>query len=202
MLLQASASGFLRTASCCVAGGWNSAMQRLGASFSTALAKEGDYSLVMAQAAELSVETASPPLPAGEGGITFGVPLETFKRKAIVLSVSRVAGQQGVGNTIDNTAAPAWKIEFEARGKWQNPLQGWNSTADPLENVGRSSLFFFTKEEAVAFAEKAGWEVEVSEPNRRRRDRQRRFNSYGDNFTVKRKGMPDLSHLALQAKKK
>lgn len=43
--------------------------------------KEGDYSLVMAQAAQLATECASAPLPPGEGGVTFGVPLETFKRK-------------------------------------------------------------------------------------------------------------------------
>lgn len=101
-------------------------------------------------------------------------------------SLARVAGQQGVGNTLENAAAPAWRIEFEARAKWQNPLQGWNSTADPLENVGRSSLFFFTKEQAVAYAQKAGWEVEVVEPQVRRKDRQKRFNSYGDNYTSER----------------
>jgi NADH dehydrogenase (ubiquinone) Fe-S protein 4 len=104
------------------------------------------------------------------------------------MSASRVAGQQGTGNTLENKSAPAWRIEFETRAKWQNPLQGWNSTADPLENVGRSSLFFFTKEQAVAYAEKAGWEVEVVEPNLRRKDRQKRYNSYGDNYTGGRAG--------------
>lgn len=38
---------------------------------------------------------------------------------------------------------------------------GWTSTADPLENVGRSSLLFHTKEEAVAFCRKHGWEAQV-----------------------------------------
>lgn len=103
--------------------------------------------------------------------------------QAIILSPCRVAGQQGIGSTIENQSAPAWRIEFETMGKWQNPLQGWNSTADPLENVGRTQLYFYTKEQAVAYAQKAGWEVEVVEPNVRRKDRQRRFNGYGDNFT-------------------
>lgn len=40
-----------------------------------------DYSLVLSKAMELSAETVAAPLPPGEGGITFGVPLETFKRK-------------------------------------------------------------------------------------------------------------------------
>lgn len=28
---------------------------------------------------------------------------------------------------------------------------GWTSTADPLENVARASLFFYTKEQAMDF---------------------------------------------------
>jgi hypothetical protein len=38
---------------------------------------------------------------------------------------------------------------------------GWTSTADALENVGRASLLFHTKEEAVAFCRKHGWEPQV-----------------------------------------
>ena len=59
---------------------------------------------------------------------------------------------------------------------------GWTSSADPLENVGRASLFFYTKEEAMAFCTKHGWEYEVDEPRQRRNDRQKRFNSYGDKY--------------------
>jgi hypothetical protein len=46
-----------------------------------------DYSLVMKQAMEVSTESASPPLPPGEAGITFGVPFETFKRKVFLCAV-------------------------------------------------------------------------------------------------------------------
>jgi hypothetical protein len=46
---------------------------------------------------------------------------------------------------------PAWKIEHENKGKWINPLIGWTSTADPLENVGRQ-LYFASKADAIAFA--------------------------------------------------
>lgn len=31
--------------------------------------------------------------------------------------------------------------------RWQNPLIGWTSTADPLEHMARASLNFNTKEE-------------------------------------------------------
>lgn len=47
--------------------------------------------------------------------------------------------------------------------RWINPLMGWTSTSDPLENVGRSTLLFHTKEEAVAFCNKHGWEAVVRE---------------------------------------
>lgn len=73
---------------------------------------------------------------------------------------------------------------------------GWTSTADPLENVGRSLLTNFnTAEEAAAFAERQGWEYTIEHPNQRRTTRQRRYAGYGDNFSTKRKGVPDLSSL-------
>lgn len=59
---------------------------------------------------------------------------------------------------------------------------GWTSTADPLENVARASLLFYTKEEAIAFCQKHGWDAVVEEPKPRRADRQKRFAGYGDNF--------------------
>ena len=46
---------------------------------------------------------------------------------------------------------PAWKIQHENRGKWVNPLIGWTSTADPLDNVGRQ-LYFPSKDAAIAYA--------------------------------------------------
>ena len=59
---------------------------------------------------------------------------------------------------------------------------GWTSTADPLENMARANMFFYTKEEAIAFCTKNAWEYEVDEPKQRRNDRQKRFNAYGDNY--------------------
>jgi hypothetical protein len=67
--------------------------------------------------------------------------------------------------------------------RWINPLMGWTSSADPMENVTRSSMAFNTKEDAIAFAAKHGWEVaSVEEPNVRRLDRQKRYQNYGDKF--------------------
>lgn len=152
-----------------------------------------DYSLVLRNAQkELASHVAT---PEKEIGLCAGVPLETFKRKARIYSPARTAGQQGLGNTFANNKGRPWRIVFDTQEKWINPMMGWTSTSDPLENVGRASLLFHTKEEAIMFCQKHGWEAQVVEPEQRRTVRQKRFNGYGDNFSIKRAGLPDLSFL-------
>lgn len=41
---------------------------------------------------------------------------------------------------------------------------GWTSTGDPYANVGDSALSFDSKEAAVAFAERHGWDYTVWSP--------------------------------------
>lgn len=94
---------------------------------------------------------------------------------------ARSACQQGLQRT-GFGAAPSWRIDFDTQHKWTNPLMGWTSTADSMENVSRSSLQFFTKEEAMAFCHKHGWEFVVEEPNVKRAHRTKRYAGYGDNF--------------------
>ena len=78
-----------------------------------------------------------------------GVPEEHIKtRKARIFVPARNNMQSGVNNT------KKWKMEFDARERWENPLVGWVSTADPLSNL---VLTFSTKEDAIAFAETNGW---------------------------------------------
>eukprot|EP00887_Chlorella_sp_A99_P003626 scaffold7.g3626.t1 len=107
-----------------------------------------------------------------------GVPRMQPGRKVIIYTPARTAGQQGISQTAAG-GGPAWKVQFENQAKWINPLMGWTSTADALEN-----------EAAIAFAEKNGWSFEVEEPHLRSRARPRRYLGYGDNFSVKRKGLP------------
>ena len=47
-----------------------------------------------------------------------------------------------LGNVEGNSM---WRIEFETESKWENPLMGWSSTADSLENVGRMTMAFDSK---------------------------------------------------------
>eukprot|EP00199_Chlamydomonas_sp_CCMP681_P006151 CAMPEP_0119103132 /NCGR_PEP_ID=MMETSP1180-20130426/1665_1 /TAXON_ID=3052 ORGANISM="Chlamydomonas cf sp, Strain CCMP681" /NCGR_SAMPLE_ID=MMETSP1180 /ASSEMBLY_ACC=CAM_ASM_000741 /LENGTH=211 /DNA_ID=CAMNT_0007087575 /DNA_START=17 /DNA_END=652 /DNA_ORIENTATION=+ len=154
-----------------------------------------DYSMVMKKAAEIGAASVIKPNDK-EVGLVTGIPLDTFQRKARIYTLSRSASQQGLSKTIHNSsAAPGWRIAFETTAKWENPLMGWTSTADPLENVARTSLFFYNKEEAMAFCKKHGWEFTVDEPAPRSSKRQKRFLAYGDNYSIKRAGLPDLSHL-------
>uniref|UniRef100_A0A7S0VGQ2 NADH dehydrogenase [ubiquinone] iron-sulfur protein 4, mitochondrial n=1 Tax=Polytomella parva TaxID=51329 RepID=A0A7S0VGQ2_9CHLO len=152
-----------------------------------------DFSLAMKKADEIY---SGKTVKAGDIGFSAGVPLETYNRKVRIFCPAKAASQSGLGRTLHpSSKAPQWKIVFENLSKWENPLMGWTSTADPLENVGRSTLLFYTKEEAAAFCAKHGWEYVVDEPNPRNHIRQKRYLGYGDNYSIKRKGVPDLAHL-------
>jgi NADH dehydrogenase (ubiquinone) Fe-S protein 4 len=49
--------------------------------------------------------------------------------------------------------------------RWENPLMGWQSSGDVMQGT---HLKFRTKEEAVMFAEKQGYEYYVQEPQERK----------------------------------
>ena len=85
-----------------------------------------------------------------------------------------------------------WKVEFEQQAKWANPLMGWTSTADPLDNVARAGMVFQTKEAALAYCAKYGIEAEVRLPNLPKKVRGRRFAQYADNFSMERGGQPAI----------
>lgn len=70
-----------------------------------------------------------------------------------------------------------WKLEFDVRERWENPLIGWASSGDPLSNM---QLNFKSKESAIAFAQKNGWEFVVEEPQP---VWQYKHKSYGYNFS-------------------
>ncbi|KAK2080827.1 hypothetical protein QBZ16_000681 [Prototheca wickerhamii] len=117
-----------------------------------------------------------------------GIPPVAPGRTVYIYSPSRVAGQHGLAQTIEG-GEYGWKVQFSPDAKWINPLMGWTSTADPMENVHRG-LSFHSKQAAIEFATKNGWTYEVEEPNPRNHKRPTRYIGYGDNYSVKRKGVP------------
>ncbi|KAG0622085.1 hypothetical protein M758_3G071100 [Ceratodon purpureus] len=100
-------------------------------------------------------EITKPASTHGEIGEVSGIPEEHLKRKVVIYSPSRCTTQSG-------PASNQWKISFESVNKWENPLMGWTSTGDPYHSVGEASLNFDSKERAVEFAEKYGWQYTVS----------------------------------------
>ncbi|KAF3904189.1 hypothetical protein AA313_de0209712 [Arthrobotrys entomopaga] len=72
-----------------------------------------------------------------------------------------------------------WRMDWDVLGKghrWENPLMGWQSSADFVQGT---HLMFRTKEEAIYFAEKQGYEYFVQEP----KEREIVSKAYASNFT-------------------
>jgi NADH dehydrogenase (ubiquinone) Fe-S protein 4 len=57
-----------------------------------------------------------------------------------------------------------WDI-LQKGHRWENPLTGWQSSADYMQGT---HLNFKTKEDAIAFAGKQGYEYFVQEPTEKR----------------------------------
>merc|ERR1712071_211035 len=74
-----------------------------------------------------------------------GVPEEHIKTRLVrIWKPVKNTMQSGTNNT------HGWKMEFETRERWENPLMGWSSTGDPLSNM---QLNFGTREDAIAYCE-------------------------------------------------
>lgn len=58
-------------------------------------------------------------------------------------------------------ASRVWKLDFDVGKTWENPTMGWISSGDSVQAV---NLYFGTKEEAVAFAQRQGYHFWVDEP--------------------------------------
>ncbi len=87
---------------------------------------------------------------------------------------ARTAMQSGRGKT------NRWVLEYEpAQPRSIDPLMGWTSSGDMTSQV---KLFFPTKEEAGAYAERHGIDFELFEPHERVAKRI----AYSDNFRADR----------------
>lgn len=76
-----------------------------------------------------------------------------------------------------------WMLDWEPEtAKSADPLMGWTSSSDMK---GQIRLFFATKEEAIAYAERKGLPYRVIEP----KERAPKTLSYSDNFKYGRVGV-------------
>jgi|SRR4051794_4397061 len=94
--------------------------------------------------------------------------------KVRIYQPSKTPMQSGRGKTHD------WLLEYEIETpRRPEPLMGWISSGDTLNQV---RLKFETKEDAIAFAERKGWDYSVQEAHARRV----RPRNYADNFRLDR----------------
>jgi hypothetical protein len=90
--------------------------------------------------------------------------------KVRIYQPCRTAMQQGRAKTHH------WMVEHEAASaRLRDPLMGWTSSADTRSQL---RLRFFSREEAIAYATRNGFDYEVIEPQVRRP----RIQSYAENF--------------------
>jgi hypothetical protein len=97
--------------------------------------------------------------------------------------VARIYKPEKSATQSGTAGAKRWLLEFEPeRAREIEPLMGWTSSDDMKAQV---RLWFPTKEEAVAYAERSRLAYRVEEP----KPTARRVLSYSDNFKPSR---PDL----------
>ncbi|KAJ3022898.1 hypothetical protein HKX48_004941 [Thoreauomyces humboldtii] len=70
---------------------------------------------------------------------------------------------------------PLWRIDFDQQERWENSLMGWTSSHDAVQGV---TMEFTTKEDAVRFALRQGYQFWVEEP----KVAKFKVKTYADNF--------------------
>jgi len=94
---------------------------------------------------------------------------------ARIYQPAKTAMQSGRGK------AKKWILDFDPLTRREpDPLMGWQSSGDTLNQI---RLTFETKDDAIAYAERKGWQFVVSEPH----ERTLKPKAYADNFATKRR---------------
>ncbi|KAF2488217.1 ETC complex I subunit conserved region-domain-containing protein [Neohortaea acidophila] len=91
-----------------------------------------------------------------------GAPIELQARTVRIFRQAKPATQSG------DWHSHHWRMDWDPLGKghrWENPLMGWQSSADFMQGT---HLSFKSKDDAIRFANKQGYEYFVQEPNERK----------------------------------
>ncbi|GAA5830322.1 hypothetical protein JCM5353_007591 [Sporobolomyces roseus] len=94
-----------------------------------------------------------------QAGVVSGAPVELHRRPVRIFRPSPPATQSA------KATSHHWRVDWDVlqgSGRWENPLMGWASSADYMQGT---HVKFNSKQEAIAFCEKQGWEFYVQEPN-------------------------------------
>ncbi|KAF5568107.1 NADH:ubiquinone oxidoreductase 21kD subunit [Fusarium musae] len=91
-----------------------------------------------------------------------GAPMELQARTVRIYQEAKPATQSG------DWRGRRWRMDWDILPKghrWENPLIGWQSSGDFMQGT---HINFSSKEDAIHFAEKQGYEYFVQEPNSRK----------------------------------
>ncbi|KAF5004548.1 hypothetical protein FDECE_8960 [Fusarium decemcellulare] len=91
-----------------------------------------------------------------------GAPMELQSRTVRIYQETKPATQSG------EWRGQRWRMDWDILPKghrWENPLMGWQSSGDFMQGT---HINFKSKEDAIHFAEKQGYEYFVQEPNSRK----------------------------------
>ncbi|KAH8924780.1 hypothetical protein BT69DRAFT_1280270 [Atractiella rhizophila] len=87
-------------------------------------------------------------------GVVNGVPPEMFHRPVRIYRPTKNAMQSAKGD------GQHWRLDWDrlsGSGSWENPLMGWSSS------LAGTRLKFPTKDAAIAFCERQGWDYYVQQ---------------------------------------
>jgi NADH dehydrogenase (ubiquinone) Fe-S protein 4 len=76
------------------------------------------------------------------------------------------------------TGTFAWRLDWDivdVANRWENDLIGWQSSGDYMQ---ATQMKFTSKESAIKFANKQGWDFYIQEPHHRKF----RVKQYANNF--------------------
>ncbi|KAF9115098.1 hypothetical protein BGX27_008901 [Mortierella sp. AM989] len=93
--------------------------------------------------------------------IVSGAPELVRMQPCRIYQQAKAATQSAFGNT------GYWRLDFDTQleaGRFENELMGWASSADYMQAL---AMKFTTKEDAIAFADKQGYDYTVQEPNQK-----------------------------------
>ncbi|KAJ3479558.1 hypothetical protein NLI96_g8976 [Meripilus lineatus] len=111
-----------------------------------------------AEASQQSSADIVPEAPARDAvaaDVISGAPAELRQRPVRIFQPTRSTTQSGTGKST------RWRIDWDilqGAGRWENPLMGWASSADYMQGTRMS---FKSKEDAIAFAERQGWDYYI-----------------------------------------
>ncbi|KAL4786782.1 ETC complex I subunit conserved region-domain-containing protein [Aspergillus varians] len=111
-----------------------------------------------------------------------GAPTDLQARTVRIFRPSKPASQSG------DWHSHQWRMDWDILQKghrWENPLMGWQSSADCMQGT---HINFKSKEDAILFAQKQGYEYFVQEPN------ERKFvpKAYANNFAHEHKKLKHI----------